>query len=81
MGNQKPQDQTAKNLEWGEHNPKLTDENFIDRNNKKVNSTDELLSSSQAYINLDEQEPGRNRQGVKEGQNALDLNEKRGKAF
>jgi hypothetical protein len=74
------QDNTEKKLEWGDHNPKLTDENFIDRNAKKVTGTDELLASSEEPI-IHKEEPGRDRKGVKEGKGALDLNEKRGKAF
>jgi hypothetical protein len=55
-------------LEWGDHNPKLTDHNFIDRNHKKISDQNELLSPSNAPIDLSKEEPGRNRKGVKEGQ-------------
>lgn len=80
MENQKMQEENAKNLEWGAHNPKLTDENFIDRNHKKLDHTDTLLAESNAPVDPKE-EPGRNRKGATEGENVLDMVEKRGKVF
>jgi len=58
-------------LEWGEHNPKLTDENFIDRPKKKLSDQNDLLDSASRPIDLSEEEPGRNRKGVREGANQL----------
>jgi hypothetical protein len=69
------------NLEWGDHNPKLTDHNFIDKKPKKISDQNELLAGSNAPIVKEEHEPGRNRKGVKEGENPLDLDTKRGKVF
>lgn len=34
----------GKRLEWGAHNPKLTESNFIDRNHKKISDQNELLA-------------------------------------
>lgn len=50
----------AEKLEWGEHNNQLSDLNFIDRKQPDNNSAD-----------LSKEEPGRNRRGVKEGENSL----------
>lgn len=66
MGIQK-QD-AAKKLEWGDHNPKLTDENFIDRNRKKIRDQNESTTSDGAPVDLSKEEPGRNRKGVREGE-------------
>lgn len=50
----------AEKLEWGEHNKELSDLNFIDR--KPAND---------GKVDLSKEEPGRNRRGVKEGENSL----------
>ncbi|RZK57298.1 MAG: hypothetical protein EOO87_03300 [Pedobacter sp.] len=47
-------------LEWGGHNKELSDLNFIDR--KPAND---------GKVDLSKEEPGRNRRGVKEGENSL----------
>lgn len=69
------------NLEWGNHNSELSDENFIDRRPKKISDQNELLSGSNAPINVSSEEQGRNRKGVKEGENPLDSEDRRGKVF
>ncbi len=72
MENQKNDSKkTDQNLQWGDHNVKLSDYNFIDRNHKKIADTDELLTSSNAPIDLSKEEPGRNRKGVREGSSAI----------
>ena len=68
-----------KSLEWGNHNPNLTDDNFIDRKHQKISDQNELLTDNNAPITLSEKESGRDRKGVKEGESPLDT--KRGKAF
>jgi hypothetical protein len=70
-----------KKLEWGDHNQQLTDDNFIDRKRKKISDQNELLAGSNAPIESQDEEPNRDRKGVKEGRNALDLDDKRGKVF
>jgi len=61
----------ANQLEWGDHNPRLTDDNFIDRPKKKISDQNELLKNANHPIDLSEEEPGRNRKGVREGTNKL----------
>lgn len=73
-GRKKNAKQLPSNLQWGAHNPRLTDDNFIDRQPKKIRDQNEVLASSNAAIDLSEEEPGRNRKGVREGQNALGTN-------
>ncbi len=57
--------------QWGGHNPKLTDHNFIDRNHKKISDQHELRATSNEPIDLSKDEPGRNRKGVREGEGKL----------
>ncbi|RZL41529.1 MAG: hypothetical protein EOP00_24670 [Pedobacter sp.] len=60
-------------LEWGDHNKELTDLNFIDRKPKDLAKQEDLVSSSQQAVDLsNEEEPGRNRKGVREGASKLD---------
>ena len=47
-------------LEWGEHNKELSDLNFIDRK-----------QHDNVSVDLSKEESGRNRKGVKEGENSL----------
>ena len=61
-------------LEWGDHNPRLTDDNFIDRPKKKISDQNDLLNSTNHPIDLSEEEPGRNRKGVREGTNKRGIN-------
>ena len=61
-------DKTSKKLEWGDHNPNLTEGNFINGNHKKISDQNELLAPSNAPIDLSTEEPGRNRKGVREGE-------------
>lgn len=71
-------------LQWGDHNDKLKDENFIDRKAKKVTRQQELSAAGDAPIKQQEQqvaEPGRDKKGIKEGESPLDLDEKRGEVF
>lgn len=51
---------STEKLEWGEHNKELSDLNFIDRKQPDNSSADSS-----------KEEPGRNRRGVKEGENSL----------
>lgn len=52
---------TNNQLEWGDHNPRLTDDNFIDRPKKKISDQNELLDNANHLIDLSGEEPGRNR--------------------
>ena len=71
--------QPKKSLEWGDHNAKLTDHNFIDRKHKKISNQNQSLSNTNAPVNPEDEESRRDRKGVKEGESPLDTN--RGKAF
>lgn len=56
-------------LEWGDHNPRLTEKNFVDGQPKKSNTTS-YGSDADKAVDLSEEEPGRNRKGVREGESA-----------
>lgn len=45
-----------KKLEWGAHNPKLTESNFIDRRHKKISDQNELLANVAAPLKGQEKE-------------------------
>jgi hypothetical protein len=71
MENKNSQKDSSNDPQWGDHNPKLTDDNFIDRNHKKISDQNELLAPSNAAVDLSKEEPGRNRKGVREGERKL----------
>ncbi|RZL45149.1 MAG: hypothetical protein EOP00_18090 [Pedobacter sp.] len=56
----------VKNLEWGEHNSRLTAENFVEHNPNR--DKNDFLSRVSKPTHLNIEEPGRNRSGVKEGE-------------
>ena len=44
LNTEKAQAAKGKQLEWGAHNAKLTESNFIDRPQKKISDQNELLA-------------------------------------
>jgi hypothetical protein len=61
--------QNTEKLQWGSHNQSLTAKNFID--GKQQNDAG-------SSVDLSKEEPGRNRKGVKEGENSLAEDSKKG---
>lgn len=59
MENKNPQKSNLNDPQWGDHNPKLTEENFIDRNPKKISDQNELLAPSNAPIDLSKEKPAK----------------------
>lgn len=70
--NKTVENKAAKPLHWGNHNPKLTDKNFIDRKQQASNAENEPA------VDLSKEEPGRNRKGVREGESSLAEDSKKG---
>lgn len=63
--------QTGKdNLEWGEHNPKPTDNDKVEPKLQKTDKDEEVKSDTEE-VDLSKKEPGRNRKGVKEGESSI----------
>jgi hypothetical protein len=52
MENKNSQNNHSNHPQWGEHNPKLTEDNFIDRSPKKISDQNELLTPVDTPINL-----------------------------
>lgn len=58
-------------LNWGEHHSGKPGK-VKDKDGKLITDTDELISGQRKPTDLSEEEPGRNRSGVREGESKLD---------